>query len=47
VFARKVKFTIGDWAEEGGELGLDNNSWDVGYRIRLVGSLIGEERSRP
>jgi hypothetical protein len=40
VIARKVKFTIGDWAEEGGEFGLDNNSWVVGYRIRLVAEAL-------
>lgn len=40
VIARKVKFTIGDWAEEGGDFELDNNSWVVGYRIRLVAEAL-------
>lgn len=44
VIARKVKFTIGDWAEEGGEFGLGCGIQD---KIGGRGSLIGEERSRP
>lgn len=44
---QKGEFTISDWVEEGGELGLDGSwEWDIGLDW-WPGSRIGEERSRP